>query len=281
MRLRHKVQLASTLLHNAHIKGFATFSIYQGAGKKLCVPVLNCYSCPGALGSCPIGSMQFMLASAQHQFSFYVAGVLTMVGAAAGRFACGWLCPFGMIQEWLGRLSSYKKGIPRVLTYIKYIILIFTLLLPVWWLNAAGVGSPYFCQYLCPAGTLEGGLLLGVAQPELRSMMGGLFAWKLGVLLFFLLAAIITYRPFCRVLCPLGAIYALFNRVSLWRLEVHQDNCISCGRCQQSCPVDIKVYTQPNSPECIRCLQCIDECPQNALHFSIRSYSMTAGDQQC
>lgn len=270
MQTRHKVQISSMLIHNAYVKGFASSTIYEGAGKKVCVPVLNCYSCPGALGSCPVGAMQSLLASAHHQISFYILGVLTTVGALGGRFACGWLCPFGLIQEWLGHLSKTKRSIPRVLTYLKYVVLVLTLVLPVLWLNAAGVGSPYFCKYLCPAGTLEGGILLGLPQAELRGMMGVLFSWKIAVLVFFILASIFTFRPFCRILCPLGAFYALFNRVSLWRLEVDGSSCIACGRCHNSCPMDIRVYEDANSPECIRCLQCTQVCPNDALRFSVR-----------
>ncbi|MGE5404952.1 MAG: 4Fe-4S binding protein, partial [Candidatus Saccharibacteria bacterium] len=127
--IRRLIQIISTLAANSYFKGFYTLSIYQGAGKKLCVPVLNCYSCPGAVGSCPVGSMQLLLASAKHQVSLYVAGIVTLVGALSGRLVCGWLCPFGLFQELTAKLSRTKFKIPTVISYIKYVILGLTLLL--------------------------------------------------------------------------------------------------------------------------------------------------------
>jgi polyferredoxin len=212
--------------------------------------------------------MQSLLAYGKHEFSFYVAGLLTLTGAATGRLVCGWLCPFGLVQELLGKLSNRKIGIPRVFILMKYPILILTLLLPVLWLDPAGVASPYFCKYLCPAGTLEGGLPLGLGRPELRSLLGGLFSWKVGVMVFFLVGSVFVSRPFCRTMCPLGTFYGLFNSISLWRIELDSNRCISCGNCQIVCPVDIHVTHSLNDPECIRCLKCINECPADALSFS-------------
>lgn len=270
---RRFTQLISTLIANSYFPGFVNRDIYQGQLKRLCVPFLNCYSCPGAVAACPVGSLQSLLVSAGGRLSLYVLGLLTLVGAAAGRFVCGWLCPFGLIQELLAGLSLKKYRIPGVLTRTRYLILILTLLLPVIWLDENGLGAPYFCQYLCPAGTLEAGLLLGLGRPELRALLGSLFTWKVGVLGAFLAAMIFTYRPFCRVACPLGALYGLFNPVSFWRLEVAVGRCNHCQTCRKSCPLDIPVYRRPNSPECIRCLACLKACPQGALAFSATGYT--------
>ncbi|MEW5897636.1 MAG: 4Fe-4S binding protein [Bacillota bacterium] len=265
---RRLVQLFSALLTNSYLPSFFQRDIYQGQLKRLCVPFLNCYSCPGAVAACPVGSLQSLLVSTGGRLSFYVLGLLTLAGAAAGRFICGWLCPFGLLQEALAGLSLKKYRIPGFLTRTKYLILILTLLLPALWLNENGLGSSYFCQYLCPAGTLEAGLLLGLGRPELRALLGPLFTWKVAVLGAFLAAMIFTYRPFCRTACPLGAFYGLFNPVSLWRVEVAAVRCNDCRACRKSCPLDIPVYRRPNSPECIRCLACLQACPQGALTFS-------------
>jgi polyferredoxin len=217
--------------------------------------------------------MQSLLSGYHHQFAFYVAGMLTVVGAAVGRFACGWLCPFGLIQELLGSLSRTKLRIPSVLKYLKYVFLALTLLLPVLWVGSSGVAEAYFCKYVCPAGTLEAGLPLGLGHPEVRSLLGALFSWKVGVLIFFIAASIISFRPFCRTTCPLGAFYALFNPVSLWRVEIRQDRCNDCGLCSQACPMDIDVASHPNSPECVRCLKCRDACPSGAMSFGCSGVS--------
>jgi hypothetical protein len=93
------VQLGFTILTNSYAAGFVQGKIYAGPLKKFCVPGLSCYSCPGALGACPVGALQAVITSRQFDFSFYVAGFLVMVGALRGRFVCGWLCPFGWIQD--------------------------------------------------------------------------------------------------------------------------------------------------------------------------------------
>ena len=94
-------QSAFTALSNGYLRGFAKGEIFTGDSKIVCVPGLNCYSCPGALGSCPIGALQAVLGSRKFQISFYVLGFLMMVGAICGRFVCGWLCPFGLVQDLL------------------------------------------------------------------------------------------------------------------------------------------------------------------------------------
>jgi len=266
--LRRAVQVISAVVSNSYLKGFAQLGIYQGPAKYACVPFLNCYSCPGAWAACPVGAMQALLAAYKHQFSFYIAGLLTVVGGATGRLVCGWFCPFGLVQEILGRFSSRKLVIPRLLTRFKFIILALTLLLPVLLVGEAGVSSPYFCKFICPAGTLEAGVPLGLGRPELMSVLGGLFSWKLAVMVFFLVASVFTFRPFCQTTCPLGAFYALFNRISLWRIEVNPDRCVSCGRCRAVCPLAIDVPDRPNGGDCIRCLECRDACPTGALAFT-------------
>jgi len=265
---RRIVQILSALINNAYFKGFASLSIYQGRGKAVCVPVLNCYSCPGALGSCPVGAVQSLLASYKHQLSLYATGLLTIVGAASGRLVCGWLCPFGLIQELLNRIPSPRMPLPAVLKQLKYIILLLTLLLPVVWINSTGLSSPYFCKYLCPAGTLEAGLPLGLGSSQLQPLLGTLYYWKLAILVFFAGFSVVIFRPFCRILCPLGAFYALFNAVCLWRLEINPDRCISCGLCNNICPMEIEVTNNPNDRECIRCMRCSHSCPQNAIIYT-------------
>lgn len=264
---RRIAQLSSALLTNGYFAGFLSLDIYQGKLKYLCVPFLNCYSCPGAVAACPAGSLQFFLASAAHSLSYYVLGLLVSFGAAAGRFVCGWLCPFGLIQEVIAGLSSKKYLLPGPFTRMKYLVLALTVALPVLLAGPGGTGVPYFCQYFCPAGTLEAGLPLGLGRPELRALLGPLFAWKAGVLAVFLVAMIFIYRPFCRAFCPLGAFYGLFNPLSFWRLEIAAQNCNRCRLCEQKCPLAIPVYRRPNSPECVRCLACTKTCPTGAISF--------------
>ncbi len=268
--LRSTLQGGWTFLSNGYIAGFLRGRIYSGKLKSACVPGLNCYSCPGSLGSCPIGSLQAVLGSAKYKISFYMLGFFLLVGALLGRAVCGFLCPFGWIQELLHRIPSVKKirtfRYDRPLRRLKYIILlVFVILLPLLIVDAAGTGSPWFCKWICPAGTLEGGLPLLFKNPSLRSAAGLLFHWKLGILIITVLLSIVIYRPFCKYICPLGAIYALFNRVSVYRYHVSAKACINCGECEKACPMQVKPQTEVNHPECIRCGECKRACKYGAI----------------
>ncbi len=274
---RNLVQLLVAIVSNAYIMGFLEGKIYRGDSKALCVPGLNCYACPGALGSCPIGSLQAVLGARDTYFSWYVGGFLVAVGASMGRFVCGWLCPFGWLQDILHRIPIPKgwkrfRRLPgeKILSLFRYVVLVvLVILLPLFLVDILGQGSPYFCSWVCPSGTLSG-LLLLAGNVGLRSVAGWLFAWKNLILAITILASIIIYRPFCRYVCPLGAIYGLFNPVALYRFEVDKENCTSCGRCQKVCKLDIKVFETPNSTACIRCGDCITACPHNAIQHGFK-----------
>lgn len=267
---RLAVQIAVTALTNGYAAGFVKGKIYTGKTKQLCVPGLNCYSCPGALGSCPIGSLQAVLGSRKYKMSYYIVGILILFGAVFGRFVCGWLCPFGLIQDLIYKIPFGKKlkKLPgdKWLKYLKYAILVgFVILLPLIAVDIVGQGSPWFCKYICPSGTLTAGVPLLLTNPGLRETAGALFTWKFAILAVLLVLRLLVYRPFCRYLCPLGAIYGLFNPIAFYRIKVDQEKCTGCTACQKVCKLDIPVYKKPNSPECIRCGECIRKCPHGAL----------------
>ena len=268
--LRLWVQIAVTALTNGYWEGFAKGRIYSGNLKAVCVPGLNCYSCPGAWGSCPIGSLQAVLGSRNYTFAFYVVGFLMIVGALGGRFICGWLCPFGLVQDLLYKIPFVKKlrRLPgeRFLKLLRYVLLVgFVILLPLFAVDAFGQGSPWFCKYVCPSGTLMGGIPLLTMNEQLRSAAGWLFAWKGFLLLALVLLSILVYRPFCRYLCPLGAVYGLCNPISLYRFKIDEEKCTRCKACQRACGLDIPVYDKPNSVDCIRCGKCKAVCPHGAI----------------
>ncbi len=265
------VQIAYFFLTNANINGFLKGTIYRGELKTMCVPGLNCYSCPGALGSCPIGALQAVIGSAKYNISAYILGLLTLFGVTLGRWICGWLCPFGLAQELLHKIKTRKLHVPlridRPLRYLKYGIFVgVVLLMPMLFTDRFGLAPPYFCAYICPSGTLFAGIPLLAANESLRQAAGWLFIWKLCLLSGILALAVALYRPFCKYICPLGAFYALFNRVSLVRLQMEQERCIACNRCEKACPMQVPVRTQPNHAECIRCGACKAACPTGALH---------------
>lgn len=263
---RFTILTAASLVQNANWKGFFSGKIYQGAVKNVCVPGLNCYSCPGAVGACPIGSLQGFLSGFRFRFPYYVLGLLIFFGALLGRAVCGFLCPFGFLQELLFKIPGIPKKnqwkYDKPLRYLKYVVLaLLVVILPMCY-----VLTPFFCKYLCPSGTISG-LLLAARDGIVRSQLGGLFLWKLFVLVWILAVCLIVSRPFCKYLCPLGAIYGFFNQVTLYRGHVDADKCIHCGKCAKVCQMCVDPSVNPNSMECIRCGECTKECPTQAIEW--------------
>lgn len=304
---RRAIQLFFAAATNSYVTGFAAGKIYQGNLKMVCVPGLNCYSCPGALMSCPIGSLQAVIGSRAFSFSCYVFGIILVFGAFLGRMVCGFLCPFGLIQELLYKIPFPIKRnrfrADRTLRYFKYAVLVvLVFLLPMLLNNEAGEASPAFCKLVCPAGTLEAGIPLvlfnpksgpsqsaGASVPVLPapfsvvaaspldfsaqsvSGLGGgyqtglLFFWKLSILLIVILTSLMNYRPFCKYLCPLGAMYGMMNPVALYRLRFDESRCIRCGACARACLMLLDPSRKANQPECVRCGDCVNACPTDAL----------------
>lgn len=266
---RHGFQALWAFITNSYLLGFFQGKIYQGKLKNLCVPGLNCYSCPGAVGSCPVGALQTTLGNGS-KFTFYVSGFLIFVGALFGRYVCGWLCPFGLIQDLLDKIPFIKKiktfkG-DRLLRKLKYVILaVFVIILPMVTADIAGVGDPWFCKYICPAGTLEGGIPLVLMNEGIRGAVGFLYVYKNVLLAVMVILSVIIYRPFCKYICPLGAIYSLFNKVSIFKMKFDTDKCIDCGKCATACKMNVDPVKNISSPECIRCRKCISACPTGAL----------------
>lgn len=272
---RHGIQTLWALASNSYLWGFAQGKIYKGKLKNLCLPGMNCYSCPGALGSCPIGALQAVIGSWNFKFAFYVAGFLIFIGALVGRFVCGWLCPFGLIQELLNKIPFPRKlktfrG-DKLLRKLKYVIFaVFVVLLPMFLVDLLGQGAPYFCKLICPVGTLEGGIPLTLLNEGLRSAIGWLYTWKVAILAAVLVLSIIIYRPFCRYICPLGAVYSVFNPISVFRYRVEKEKCVSCGACAKACPMACDPVQNANSLECIRCGKCKQACATGAIESGFR-----------
>ena len=263
-------QIAFFILQNPLQKNFLDGSIYQGRLKTMCTPGLNCYSCPAAIASCPVGSMQLFLGGARHSISLFVTGFLLTTGVVFGRFICGYVCPMGLIQDLLFKIKTPKRNalLPRA-RYIKYAVLaLFVLLLPYAVRNElSGLGSPWFCEFICPSGMIFGALPLLAANDFLRAAAGARFVFKAVVTAGIVLTSVVIYRFFCRVLCPLGAIYSLFNRFAFFKMSCDKAKCVSCGKCREACHIQIDPVNQPNSPECVRCGECVKSCGARALRY--------------
>lgn len=262
------MQLYFGLLLNANLKGYITgANIFQGDSKIICAPGMNCYSCPGAVGACPLGSLQGSFHAGKSTV-FYVFGILMLYGLMLGRMICGWICPFGFIQDLLHKIKTpkVKKGpVTRALSYLKYVLLVFfVVVVPVMY-AFRNTPLPAFCKYICPAGTLEGGMLQlshKLAGNMYMSSLKYLFTWKFMLMVSMMVGCIFIFRLFCRFICPLGALYGLFNRISIFGVKVENAKCTDCGLCVRHCKVDIK---KVGDQECISCGDCVDVCPTKAI----------------
>jgi len=268
---RKIIQLISTFLHNPNILNFSTGEIYQGKSKSICVPGLNCYSCPGAVGSCPLGSLQNSIANPLLKFPFYIVGLLLLLGLLLGRLICGFLCPFGLLQELLYKIPIKKVKKSKVtyyLSYLKYFILaIFVIIIPLYFIIVSSQSMPAFCKFICPAGTLEAGIPLVFTNYELKSVIGNLFLLKIIILIVTISSVIIIYRAFCRFICPLGAIYSLFNKISVFGISVDMGKCTGCNKCVSFCKMDVK---NVGDHECIACGECKNICDSDAICFKMK-----------
>ena len=266
---RRIIQLYAALLFNANLKGFKHGIIYQGPVKNVCTPGLNCYSCPGASGACPLGALQNAVTTTEHRTPYYVLGILILWGILFGRFICGFLCPFGLIQDLLHKIKTpkiKKNRLTRILSYFKYVILVlFVVIFPLAYMFQ-DLQLPAFCKYICPAGTLGGAiaLLINPANEEMLGMLGPLFTWKFLVLVLVIVGSVFIYRFFCRFFCPLGALYGLFNKFAMFGIKLEKPKCVDCGKCISKCKMDIR---EVGDHECINCGECISVCPTNAIQW--------------
>jgi polyferredoxin len=177
----------------------------------------------------------------------------------SGSLACGWACPFGFLQDGLARVPTPKLAPPAWTGHLRYVVLLGLVLALPLILGARGI--PYedqaisICR-LCPAGALEAGLPYSV-QGFLTGG-GWMMSWfKTGILVAFVGSALFVHRPWCRMLCPLGGLLALFNRFSLFHLRFNARECAECSLCRSRCPMGVKVDQAVNVTGCIRCLECV------------------------
>lgn len=252
------------------------------------IPVLNCYSVPSTTFACPVGTFQHFLAIGS--FSLVTFGILLLVGGLIGRLTCGWICPFGFFQELLHLIPTPKFKIPDWARYIKYAVLvIFVVLMPIFVAMHTSAetgktspalisqlpqeeqelanGETWFCKLICPAGTAGAGIPHVIMDNDLQALVGTMFWWKIGILAFVIAASIFTRRPFCTVVCPLGAFLGLFNRISYLKLRFIKKHCYNCNLCIRDCPMGLDPRKDFQSPECIRCMNCVKKkC------FAIKTY---------
>ena len=274
------MQLYFALLLNANVQNFATGSINQDSTKIICAPGINCYSCPGAIGACPVGSLQASFSSTNHSSIYYVVGILLLYCILFGRMICGWACPFGLIGELLYKIKTpklKKSPVTRILSFLKYVVLVFFVLIVPILYGIRQIPLPAFCKYICPVGTIEGGLglLSNKANEGMFALLGPLFTWKFLLMISVVVGSVFIFRLFCRFICPLGGLYGLFNKFSLFGVKVDEEKCIHCNLCVAQCKCDIK---HVGDQECIACGECIDVCPTKAISWKGPKITLRANE---
>ena len=163
----------------------------------------------------------------------------------------------------------------KILRYLKYVMLfVMVFALPFFYRGSYGEGTPFFCKYVCPVGTLEGGIPLVLLNDTMRSTLGWLFRWKFLLMIICILSSVFIYRPFCKYICPLGAFYGLFQKGSFIRMHLDEHACVDCGLCAKTCKMNVDPHKNPNSCECIRCRESISVCPKHALSMGIREKAL-------
>ncbi|MCX7015476.1 MAG: 4Fe-4S binding protein [Candidatus Sumerlaeota bacterium] len=250
-RFRKTIQTLSLL---------ALHSSWGPEAKWLCNPVLSCHSCALAWFACPVGV--FVHYSGYHVFPFFALGFVLLIGALVGRLLCGWVCPFGFVQDLLHKIAGPKFSLPQWVSYGKYASLVLLVVLfPYLW----GEETQWsFCRF-CPAAALQ------VTTPAIvagtTKLLSPSAIIKFSVLAVVVLFAIFSYRSFCQSLCPIGALLAPLNYVSFWSVKIPRESCLSCAKCDKACGLELKPSERiirgvpaNRSADCIVCYDCQTAC---------------------
>ena len=217
----------------------------------VCSPVFHCHSCPLATLACPIGVLANF--SALHVVPLLAIGTLLVVGAALGSFVCGWICPFGLFQDLLGRIPAPKFTLPGWTSYGRYAVLGgLVIAVPFFF----GERHPLFFCRLCPAGALEAAFPNTAALALAGEPLVWPSALKAIILIALVAVALFTWRPWCTALCPLGAVYSLANLFSFVFLGVDRRGCTDCGLCRSVCRYGEGPRRRGSDLRCVRCLDC-------------------------
>jgi polyferredoxin len=220
---------------------------------------------PGVEGFLPIGALmawKAFLVSGNwdpvHPAAMVILGFAALISLLLRKSFCGWFCPVGTLSEWLLKVGARVFGknyqIPRWLDYplrsLKYLLLGFFLWVVFTMPGAAIVGfleEPYYRMadvkmlFFFTRMSLTAGIVLGIL----------------------ILTSLLIRNPWCRYLCPYGALMGIFALFSPTRIERNTGTCIDCRRCSDQCPYHLPVHAKSSirSPECNGCMACTQVCP--------------------
>lgn len=213
---------------------------------------------------CPFGGVvsiyQYLMSGTfvrqTQESSFILMWIVIILSVAMGAVFCGWVCPFGSIQEFTGKIGKkifkkrYNKFLPAVidkyLRYLRYLVLIWVIYM------TASVGTLIFKKW-DPYHAL-----FNIWSDEVAA--GGIIV--LGIVL---LLSLFIERPWCKYVCPYGAFLGIFNTFRIFKIKRNENTCINCGKCDSACPMNIDVSKTRNvtDHQCISCMKCTSEaeCP--------------------
>lgn len=238
-----------------------------------CYPFFYCHSCPASTSACPLRAIEIGMfkGNIRWSFIFYPIFIIGFVGVLTGRAVCGWACPIGLLQRVTGRVPrKLKKKYPslnklgqhkidRYLRYIKYVLFLsLVVILPFW------IG--FMFTNICPIGFLTGTIPISVLYSG-EYLPSGFFYIALVIFILFIVLIFTVERGWCRYFCPIGAMLAPFNKVSMLQVSVDRDKCAHCNVCSNKCPMGIDIPNMDRDPECILCGKCIDACPKGAVFY--------------
>jgi ferredoxin-type protein NapH len=290
---RRVVQFLSFLLFSA--------AIFNLGALPLLLPVLFTWGLPQNNVGDAFTALQFMLYSAV--FPFLAIAAFLVTGVLIGKAMCGWVCPFGFIQDIIVFIKRKKLEVSRrshdTMINFKYVILGIALFISVTFSitkvlktsasyeSGLGIFTKAPFTTLSPAETLFGALprmfsnfSSALAQKSVIdaiaaiSTLPALFWVEFGILIFVLVFAAYTPRSWCRYFCPHGAIMAIMNRFSFIGLRRDPVKCAKggCRLCVQACPMRVPILELPwqkfSDPECIYCMKCVDACRDKAIKIT-------------
>ena len=260
---RRLAQIVSAILYNCNL---ITDLPAKYIKSQYCVPGLNCRHCPASVAGCPLFFMQKLFSRGLQELPIRTLCWFLLFALAFGRLICGWLCPFGLVQDLLDKIPAPKirrNELTRRLSYLKYgFLAVFVMVLPVF---AADLGlrsrSP-FCSYVCPNLPFSSILTTWATGGTLRPYM--INNARFFILIALLILAVFLFRPFCRFICPIGAVYGFFNKHALLSIKLDESKCVHCNACMKVCKMDTK---KVGDHECISCGDCKAACKFDAIHF--------------
>lgn len=243
-------------------------------GRSIPSCVFHCYYaggqvCPAASLSCPIGIIGQLCALGV--VPVLAIASIFIAGGLVGSLVCGWACPFGFLQDLLSKVPLPKFRIPNWMGYGRYAVLVVLVIgLP----YVMGMyGQPYeqqkatICAW-CPAGATEAGIpamvsaairgdIVVSADGFVDSAGALLLGWKKSaIIVAFFVAAMVAFRPWCTIFCPLGGFLSLFNHISVLHLRFEHKACTQCNTCRSRCAYGVELDIAVNTPRCLRCLEC-------------------------